>query len=705
MQPAANDRRPNGRVWIAAVALAAIAFAAFAPAIRYGFVNFDDPDYVSENKHVLSGLNVENVRWAFSTFATGYWQPVTWLSFQLDATLWGPRPWGFHLGNVVLHAANVALLYLTLRALTGAFMPGAAVALLFAVHPLRVESVAWVTERKDVLSTFFGLLALWAYSGYVAAPSVRRYLPVAAALTLSLMAKPMFVTFPFLLLVLDWWPLRRVLADWPAPEANPTESGVRAPTVAVGVANAHRTNNAGARSLARVWLPLVAEKIPLFVLVAGSSVVAYIAQSGAGLTRNYFPLWMRLENAAVSYVVYLSKMIWPVNLAVFYPHPGPTLPAWQVIGAVLLLAAVTGVAVVLRRRAPYLLAGWLWYVGTLVPVIGLVQVGDQAMADRFSYVPQIGILLALCMAVAEFAIIRGRLVVTMVLAASLVLAALTQRQLTFWGNSVDLWEHVNEVCGECSLAMIVLGKEMEKQERPEKAMSYYETGLRTDPYSFAALTALSSLLIRMERHDEAVPYLLTVCTIAPDYSLAHDQLGNCYFKQGKIDKAVSELAEYCRLDPNSARGYVDLGKVYLRQDNLPDGPRRAAECFARAVQVEPESQRAHMGLGLALARLGKKTEGVVQLRAAVQCEPGFAQAHALLGMALANSGDFQGAGDQLAEAVRLDPKTAEVWFSLGRVRHQQGLLEDAAECMRRAAALDPRFGPSASRAPTEARMP
>jgi tetratricopeptide (TPR) repeat protein len=661
--------RPNARPWpstrsdwIAAGLLAAAAFAVFAPSIGYDFVNVDDPAYVSENPHVLSGLNATNVRWAFGTFHTGYWQPATWLSLQLDASLWptssgGGRAWGFHLDNVLLHAANAALLFLVLRALAVAPGTSAAVALLFAVHPLRVESVAWVTERKDVLSTLFGLLALGAYAGYAAAPSARRYLPVALALALSLMAKPMLVTLPCLLLVLDWWPLGR----WRAHGA---------------------------------W-PLVREKLPLFAVAAAGAAIAYRAQAAGGATRDsdFFPLGMRLENAAVSYVAYLVKTAWPVDLAVFYPHPGPSLSAASVTGAAALLAAVTAAAVALRRRAPYFLAGWLGYVGTLVPVIGLVQVGDHAMADRFSYFPQIGILLALCGGVADLARARGRYAAAaLAMSAALALAVLARWQLTAWRDSVSLWERALAVTGDNPRALMSLGRALDERQRPQDAARCYDEAVRMAPYSVPGHAALGDLLVRLDRPDEAVRHLREACRLDPENPEARARLGEAYARQGKLDLAAAEFAEYLRLLPSSVRGYVALGNVYLRQGDAPEAARRAAECFARAVHAEPDSTAALQGLGLALCRLGRKAEGVAQLRAAVRYEPDSPQAHALLGRALANCGDFDRAGDELAEAARLDPGEAEVWFDLGRVRERQGRTEDAVRCRRRAAELGPRPG-------------
>src|SRR5579883_3044632 len=348
MQRVSKPRPPGKfREWVAAGLLAGISLAVFARALDCGFVNYDDMEYVTRNRDVLRGLTPGGVGWAFTTCYNSNWHPLTWLSLELDASLWhlpdgGPDPTGFHLTNVLVHAANVALVFFALRALTGAFWRSAAVALLFAVHPLRVESVAWVSERKDVLSTFFGLLALWAYAAYVAAPSRRRYLAVAGPFALSLLSKPMLVTLPCLLLVLDWWPLGRL---------RPGD-----------------------------WRRRVVEKVPLFALVVASSAVTYLAQSKqrAVASTTMFPPSVRLENALVGYAAYLFKTVWPADLAAYYPHPiydtrsGGGLTAETVGLAAVVLVALTAGAAALRRKAPYLLAGWLWFLGTLVPVIGLV---------------------------------------------------------------------------------------------------------------------------------------------------------------------------------------------------------------------------------------------------------------------------------------------------------------------------------------------
>ncbi len=651
----APPSRPGG---LAALALAAVAFAAFAPALRCDFVGFDDPFYVLNNTFVRDGLSVDGVVRAFTTFYNANWHPLTWLSLQADASLWGVDARGFHLTNVLLHAANAALLFLALRALTGCFWRSVAVALLFAVHPLRAESVAWVSERKDVLSALLGLLALWAYAGYARAPSLPRYLLVAGALALSLLAKPMLVTLPCLLLVLDWWPLAR------------------------------------ARAL-KDWWRLAAEKLPLFALVAASCVVTARAQaaSGAVVDTGQFPAAVRLENAAVSYVFYLAKTACPVNLAVFYPHPGAARPGWVPAGAALLLAAATGVAVALRGRAPYLLTGWLWYLGTLVPVIGLVQVGLQAYADRYTYLPHVGVLIAVCWGAADLARARPKAALAGAGVAAVLLAALTWNQLAVWHDSVSLWEHDLKVAGPSFTALIDLGEALEAEGRVDRAEEYFREALRYDGGSASAgalaRADLGRLLSEQGRQEEAQKILEEARELAPDFGRVHSEIGVVLYRQGRLEEAAREIAEAIRLAPRLSEAHCNLGLVEAARHN----DALAADCFRQALRLQPDSPAARSGLGRILMRQGNAAEGLAHLRAAVSLNPKFVDGHINLGKALAERGDLEGAARHFAEATRLDPKQAAAWYNLGAARFGQGRLAEAADGLERAVQLDPSSEP------------
>jgi protein O-mannosyl-transferase len=639
---------------LAALALAAVAFAVFAGALDCGFVTFDDPYYVYQNHHVQAGLSSGSLGWALTTFENSNWHPLTWLSLQLDTTLWGAGPRGYHFTNVLLHAANAALLFLALRSLTGAFWRGAVVALLFAVHPLRAESVAWVTERKDVLSALFGFLALWAYAGYARRPSALRYGALVAAFVLSLMAKPMLVTLPFLLLVLDWWPLGR------------------ATTVAA-------------------WRWLGLEKLPLLALSAASAVVTYHAQAAGGAVSRLttFSPSVRLGNAAISYLSYLGDTFWPAKLAVYYPHrsfpfAGGLAPS-TVTAALLLLTALTAGAALLRRRAPYLLTGWLWYLGTLVPVIGLVQVGSQACADRYTYFPQVGILVALCWGIAELARNQARVATAAAAAAALLLAALTFEQVHTWKDSFALWSNAYRVSGRCPSVLVNLGEELEKRGEKQLAFEYYKDAVRLDPESSQIRLDLGNALQKQNRLDDAVREFSKACELAPDSPGGFTNRGLILFRQGKLEEAERDLETACKLAP-------DLGEVFFNLGLVKDARKDYAGAVAgyeEALRIKPNYPRARATLGADLVRLGDRDRGLGLLEEAVRSEPKSDEIHYRLGETLDGLGDLQGAATHFEQAARLNPNLAGAWSNLGIVRLRQGNVDEAVEYLARSVEHDP----------------
>lgn len=596
MHRATETRTPSARRdWLTAVALAAVAFAVFYPALDYEFVNFDDDVYVTKNASVQGGLSARGVRYAFTSFDCSNWHPLTWLSLELDASLWRkadgtPDSSGFHQTSVLLHAANAALLFLALRALTGAYWRSAAVALLFAVHPLRAESVAWVAERKDVLSALFGLSALWAYASYVRRPSAWRYVAVAGPFTLSLLAKPMLVTLPCLFLVLDWWPLRRV------------------------------------ESVGR-WRGLVVEKLPLFALAVASCVVTYVAQSRGTAVRDLEAISpaVRAGNAVLSYVLYLGQTAWPAGLAVFYPHPGGGLSPAVAAGAAVSLAALTAGAVALRRRAPYLLTGWLWFSGTLVPVIGLVQVGDQARADRYSYFPQIGVLLAACWAAADLARQhrQAALAVGAVLAAALAVA--TRIHLPVWHDSVALWRHDLSVTGPAPLPLKNLGVASAERGDADTAVRCFREVVSLTPNSPQAHTDLGNQLARLNRFDEAAESFRAGCAARDDFAPAHTYLGCVLVLQGKPEEAKREHEKALRIDPEFSDAYGNLAAAELVLHEL-DG---AVGHFRTAVRLRPNFVQAWCGLGDALLQQGRPDESLTALNEALRFDPDFKPARQL----------------------------------------------------------------------------
>jgi hypothetical protein len=463
-----------------ASALAGLVLLVYYPVLSCNFVPYDDPLYVTKNAIVRQGLSAEGIVLALWAEVAANWHPVTLLSLQLDHELFGLRPWGYHLHNLLLHLANTLLLFFLLRRMTGAAGRSFLVAVLFALHPLHVESVAWVSERKDVLSTFFGLLALWAYAGYAARPRPLRMAAVAVLLALSLLAKPMWVTFPFLLLLLDFWPLRR----W----------------------------GAGAGRLC-------AEKLPLFALVALISAAALSAQRRGGAVQplETLPLAARLGNAATTYVVYLRQTAVPTDLTIFYPHGGSALGVATMIGAAVLLLAVSAAAVCFARQLPYLFVGWFWYLGTLVPVIGLVQIGGQAHADRYTYVPLIGVFIALAWGLGDLAE-RARLPWPGFVAAALavgVCGLLARWQIAHWRDGVALWEHARRVSPDDNFVLSNLGTALLESGDADAALAQFEKVARQMPDNPFNHSNRGEALLRLGRLDEAEEAFRTALALDP----------------------------------------------------------------------------------------------------------------------------------------------------------------------------------------------
>jgi lipoprotein NlpI len=552
-------------VWLIAALLALTTIALYWPATRCDFVNFDDSIYVTENPHVQGGLTLENVKWAFFNPVADNWHPLTMLSHMLDCQLFGLKPWGHHLTSVLLHAANTALVFLLLRNLTGAIWRSVLVAALFGLHPLHVESVAWVSERKDVLSTFFGLLALIFYAGYArrvtsgrsqvtrtnptSSPGTRHpslfYGLALGCFALGLMSKPMLVTWPFLMLLLDWWPLRRV-------------SGVRCQVTSIPIRESHTTLNPQLSTLNQ----LVVEKIPFFVLAAATSIVTFVVQKQADVSTpvENLPLGVRSGNALISYCRYLGKLFWPVDLAFFYPHPGKW-PLGQVVLAGVLLLGLTVLFIVQWRRHPFLLMGWLWYCGTLVPVIGLVQVGNQAMADRYTYVPSLGVLILTIWGIYELTS-RWRyhgLALSIAGCAAMVLCfGMTRQQLGYWKDDETLFRHALEVTENNYLAHNNLGVTLEKKGQIDEAIRQYQEAIRLKPDFAESHSNLGAILGMQGQTDEAISQFQEAVRLVPDDATAHYNLGTALGVKGQVDEAISQLQEAIRLKPDYADARQNL---------------------------------------------------------------------------------------------------------------------------------------------------
>ena len=492
-----------------------LTLAAFWQTLGNEFVNYDDDDYVTKNIQVQAGLTKDGVIWAFTKPHSANWHPLTWLSHMLDYRIYKLNPMGHHLTNLLFHIANVLLLYWVLVTMTKYTWRSAFVAALFAVHPLHVESVAWVAERKDVLSTFFWMLTMLAYVSYVRDRKIGKYLLVVVLFALGLMSKPMLVTLPFALLLLDYWPLGRF-------------------------------------QKANGW-KLVWEKLPLFVLSAASSVVTYLAQQKGGAVVEHLPAGERIANALVSYLAYIGKMLWPRNLAVFYPHPRAALPVWQTVAAAALLALASVLVIRFARRRPYLATGWLWYLGTLLPVIGLVQVGVQAMADRYTYVPLIGLFIIIAWGVPDLVSLgkkpsRSRYLGVPAVAVIAALAICTWIQTGHWRDSIVLFEKALASTSGNYVAHHNLGVALQDQGRLGDAIAHYRTALRLLPDYADAHRNLAVALVRQGRIGEATDHLLAAVRINPLDIQARYNLGLAMSVRGKIEEAVFQYREALRVD-------------------------------------------------------------------------------------------------------------------------------------------------------------
>ena len=572
--------------------LASVTWFVFGQTLRHDFINYDDDLYVYENPNIVSGLTRRAILWAFTHAHAGTWHPLTSLSHMFDCQVYGLNAGGHHFTNVLLHTLAVVLLFLFLQQVTRAPWRSAFVAAVFAVHPLRVESVAWIAERKDVLSGVFFMLTLLAYARYVSGErSLRRYLLVVFFFALGLMAKPMLVTVPLVLLLLDYWPLCRF--------------------------GSHSLGNDGNFARRSTFFRLVAEKIPLFLLSLLSSLLTWWAQQAFMRSTSEIPLLLRAENAIVSYVRYLQQLLWPADLAPFYPHP-QALPLLLVIAAAALLVAISAVVLYYGRKRPYLITGWGCYLIMLLPVIGLVQVGDQALADRYTYLPQIGIVIAITWTAADVTVgIRQlqRFVAFAAIAVTLTLAWCAYHQTRYWRNSESLWLQTLAVTKNNDLAHNNLGYGWLRSGRVDDAMREFQAALK----------------------------------ITPESPVARNNLGSAFFKQGKVAEAIQEFQRVLSRDPQSITGRFNLAGALLRSGRATE----AVAEYERVLAIKPDFTQGHLPLGHALMRDERLADAIAQFKIAVQLQPRYAHARNSLATAFA-------ANQQWGEAIRCWRETLEI---------------------------------------------
>jgi len=630
LPPANRPGNPLARpVWIC-VLLAAITAAVYWPAVGFDFVNYDDPEFITLNPHVPGGLTWENIRWAFGTGLGGSWMPLTWLSYMLDVEWFGPTAAGMHLTNIVLHAANTVLTFLLFRRLTGMHWASAVLAGMFGLHPLHVESVAWVAERKDLLSTLFWSLAIWMYADFAQKPAagLRRWLnEYTLALifsALGLMCKPMVVTLPFALLLLDGWPLRRFTWD----------NLFTGPTALTG---------------------LMLEKIPFFLLAAATSALTFFVQGPAVAPLADLPVSARISNALVGYVRYLGKTFWPVNLA----NPYPMIWHWpgdEVFAAGALLAGLSVLAVLTARKWPHGLAGWLWFLVTLLPVIGLVQVGLQSMADRYTYVPLLGVFWIVIWGVAGVSA-RWRASGGAVACAAVLMLGIcamrTRTQLNYWRDGEALFRHTIALTKDNFVALDGLGWALYDKGKLDEAVFYFLKSLEARPGYASALDGLKTALTRLDTGNaisHRVPEPAT--RIAADCAKGHNTLGLSLAANGKMDAAITHFRKALFYEPDYLNARCNLADALLLQGRLDEAIGQSEQVLQRS----PHYPIANHILGLALLKQGRWSEAAAHLREAVQYKPDFADAHYYLGLALAGLGQRDEAIAQLKESLRLNPK-------------------------------------------------
>jgi Flp pilus assembly protein TadD len=619
--PANKQSQQN---WFIALALVALTTTAYWETKDHSFVSYDDDVYVVTNPHVQSGLTLRNVAWAFTSTSAANWHPLTWLSHMLDVQLFGANPAGHHLTSLLIHLANVLLLFWVLHVMTGAVWRSALVAALFAVHPINVESVAWVAERKNLLSTFFWLLTMWAYVRYARRPARNTYLVVFASFALALMSKPMAVTLPFALMLVDYWPLDRLRSG---ATGGASEKSVNSKTRSKRPEARH---NCPRRSVGQ----LAMEKAPLLLLAILSSVITVKAQQAGNAvgTTGSFPLSVRFENALVSYARYLLDVVWPFRLAVFYPHPRAAVSTLQVVLSALVLLGISAIVLWRAKRFAYLPVGWLWYLGTLIPVIGMVQVGLQSRADRYAYVPLIGIFVFIVWSAAESTKGRRTLVKPLAIGAVCILVALTiatRVQSGYWQNSITLFQRALAVTDNNYVAHNNLGELLARQDKLDEAEAQFAAALTINPSFALARHNLGMTLVQRGKPGEAILEFSKAVEMDPAFTDAYNKLGAALANQGRLDEAITNFSKAIEINPSYASAHANLGSAYEQLGRIAE----AIAAYSRALTFTADTTMAaqtHFRLGRLLAKTGKRNEAIQHYREAVRLKPDYAQAQQAL---------------------------------------------------------------------------
>jgi protein O-mannosyl-transferase len=652
-----QEVKPLSRIWalLSALLLILVLCCVYGQVVSFDFVNYDDPDYSYANPHITNGLSAQSVKWAFTRPYAANWIPLTWISHMLDYQILGARSGAQHLVNVFLHILGTLLLFLFLHRITGASGRSLGVAFLFALHPLHVESVAWIAERKDVLSGVFWFAALWAYASYARRVSVRSYLWVILWFICGLLSKPMMVTFPVVALLLDYWPLER-------------------------------TERFGT---------LLKEKIPLFALAGAASVVTFGVQQHFGAVSSFeqLPVVQRLANVPVSYATYLLQFLWPIRLAVFYPFP-EDIAWWKLAASCSMLLAMSLGVWKQRRKRPYLLLGWSWFLVTLLPVIGLVQAGGQAHADRYMYIPMVGISIMAAWAAPDVLQQPPRSRQALIVAeaaAGVALVWMAWTQVGYWRDSVNLFEHALEVTDRNYIAYNNLGLALEQLPgRRAEAILAYRASLRAQPrYARAHYNLGTALSEDAGQAPQAVAELQEALRLQPGYAKAHNNLGRLLAQMpGRVPDAIAEYKAALLIDPSDTEARNNLGNALAQN---PETTRAAVEQLEAGLRDHPDRAETHLNLGNALAQIpGRLPDAIAEYRAALRVAPNLAEAHNNLATALAQSDQQPAAIVEFEQAVRLRPGYVDAHFNLGTALAQSGRLADAVAEWRTTVRLDPK---------------
>jgi tetratricopeptide (TPR) repeat protein len=612
------------------------------------FINLDDELYVTNNLHVKEGLTFKSVFWAFTSTQNGQWSPVAFLSHLLDCTFFGLNAGGHHITNLLFHTMNTLLLFFLLSRMTASLWQSASVAAIFALHPLHVESVAWIAERRDVLHAFFLLLTVWVYINDVKKPKWFRHIGVLLCFIFAVMSKPMAVTLPFTLLLLDYWPLGRLRIG---------------------------KEDQGPKPFTAPWLKAIRQNVPISHLLIEKASLFSVAVIISSFT--LFSVWgskslasleslsliARIENAAVSYIGYILKMIWPNPLAVLYPHP-MTLPVWKVMCATFLLLTITILVTIGRKKHPYLIIGWLWYLITLLPTIGLFQAGIQSMADRFMYMPMIGLLIMVIYGFSDMCVKwpyqRLPLIAISVLLV-MTLTVLTRAQVKLWRNSETLFKHTLQVTDNNYFIHNHLGAALAAQEKDQEALIHFNRSLEINPHYAHAHSNLGALLLRQGKYQEAIPPLIAALQIEPDCVEAHTNLGIILSKYGKVKEAMDHFSEAIRINPNYEEAYFNQGNVLLQMKEYEE----AIHYFNKALSINPTNFKTYNNLGLSFLGLGDAEKAMDCYHKALNINPGDADTQCNLGGLFIRQGQYEKAIFHLTKALRINPNDREMHFTLG----------------------------------------